>query len=162
VITYRPGNQKDIKSIAAILIETWKRCYSSFVPNDFLENLSLERQIIRHAKYMETKTKYFVAETEDQVIVGFSSYGKNRIEKIDCENELYTFYVKTEYQKNGIGHSLLNLILSELESSNQRIAVSVFEKNLFKKFYSKNGFVKIDTEIIDLGQLELVGEIYIR
>ena len=162
MITYRIGNQDDIKNIAELLIDTWKNCYIDFIPPKFLNNLNLDKQIQRHANYLERNTKYFVAENEFKELIGFTSLGKNRLEKINCEIELYTLYVKMNYQGKGIGKLLLNSILSDSVNGNQGIAVSVFEKNPFKNFYLKNGFVKIGKEIIDMGEFELVGEIYMK
>jgi len=162
MITYRIGNQKDVSKISKLLIDTWANCYKDFIPSDFLNNLNLDKQIQRHTKYMTANTKYFVAENEFHQLIGFTSYGKNRNENINCEIELYTLYVDMNYQGKGIGKSLLNSILSDLKNIENNIVVSVFEKNPFKKFYTKNGFTKIGEEIIDMGEFELMGEIYMK
>lgn len=162
MLTYRTGNQNDIQKIAELLIDTWKNCYKGFIPNDYLESLSVDRQIQRHSKYMQSNVKYIVAETEVNGVIGFSSYGDNRIKNINCEKEIYTIYVCINHQGQGVGNNLLNSILSDLNNTKNEIAVSVFEKNPFKQFYVKNGFVKIDEEIIELGQFALTGGIYLK
>ncbi|MEM1122162.1 MAG: GNAT family N-acetyltransferase [Bacteroidota bacterium] len=162
MINYRTGTEKDIQPIAKLLIETWNCCYKEFIPAKFLRNLQIDRQIQRHKKYISKNTKYYIAENAARELIGFTSYGKNRLEKINCEKELYTLYVKKAYHGRGIGKSLIDLIWSDLKNSQKKIAVTVFKKNPFKNFYIKNGFVKIDEEIINLGEFELIGEIYIK
>lgn len=162
MITIRNGNLDDIQNICEMLIESWKNSYSSFIPIDYLNNLNVERQISRHTKNMIGATKYFIAENHKSKLIGFSSYGKNRVEKVNCEKELYTMYVRNKYQGNGIGTLLLNSVLHDLKDNNCTISVLVFEKNPYKEFYLKNGFVKIDNDIVDLGEFELEGEIYTR
>ncbi len=162
MIKYRIGNSKDIMPISKLLIETWQNAYKDFIPSTFLNNLDLEKQVRRHKKYMALNTKYFIAENEKGQIIGFTSYGKNRFENIDGKNELYTLYVDVAHHGNGIGYALLNLVLSDLEPTQKELLVSVIKKNPFKYFYTRNGFIKIEEEMIDLEGFELTGEIYRR
>jgi len=162
MVNVRIGNSDDILNICELLIETWKKSYSSFIPLDYLNNLNLEKQISRHTKYMDGTTQYFIAENDESKLIGFASYGKNRIEKVNCKKELYTMYVSNNFQGNGIGKLIMNSVLSDTKDDDSSISVSVFEKNPYKEFYLKNGFSKVDNEIVDLGEFKLVGEIYVR
>ena len=65
-------------------------------------------------------------------------------------------------QNKGIGSILLDEIESEIMKSNKFIAVLVFERNPFKGFYTKNNFVKISEQEIDMGDFTLAGNIYIK
>ncbi len=162
MITYRAGNQKDISNISKLLIDAWKNSYQDFIPAEVLNSLTLDNQVRRHTKYMAANTTYFVAENEHEELVGFTSYGKNRLKNIGCEIELYTMYVKTDHHRKGIGKSLLALIFSDLENTQNSMVVLVFKKNPFRQFYTQNGFVKIEEEIIDMGTFKLEGEIYMK
>lgn len=125
-------------------------------------HLSLEKQIVRHNKYMEGSANYYVAENDQKELLGFASYGMNRIKDLNCNLELYTIYVKSSEQGNGIGKKLLARILDQLSSTENAIIVSVFDDNPFKSFYLKNGFNKIRDEIIDMGDFKLASSIYER
>jgi GNAT superfamily N-acetyltransferase len=155
----RKGNTGDIISICKLLIATWQNCYTDFIPASILENLSLDKQIKRHEKYMAIQVKYLIAENTDNEIIGFASYGESRFNEVDAMFELYTLYVDQKIQGKGIGGLLINAVLNDLNSEDS-IAVSVFEKNPYKSFYLKNGFEKVGEELIDLGAVELVGGIY--
>ncbi len=161
-ISYRIGRKQDIEAIATLLIQSWKTNYASFIPSKFLDNLSLEKQIVRHTKYMAGDTKYFIAENENKDLVGFTSYGKNRIEKLTSDKELYTLYVKHQYHSKGIGSALLQFVLADLESEEESLSVAVFEKNPFKIFYTKHGFIKTEEELLDLGESKLLTALYIK
>ena len=160
MITIRRGHQKDIHIISEILIDTWQKSYKSFIPQEFLKNLNLEQQMSRHKIYMDGGTSYFVAENDKNEAVGFASFGKNRIQKVKSEIELYTIYVSCNHHGKGIGTKLLSRIYNELNNNIDSIVVSVFEENPYKDFYIKNGFEKIDEEVVDLGVLQLEGGIY--
>lgn len=161
MITCRVGNQNDLQSISEILIDTWKKCYASFIPSEFLNNLNLEKQIQRHSHFMQSNITYYVAENENKEVIGFASYGINRIEKINCKNELYTIYVSMNHQRQGIGKMLIGLVFADIKKSNSQILVSVFEKNPWKDFYISHGFQVIDKETIHMVEFQLEAEILI-
>ena len=92
----------------------------------------------------------------------FSSYGENRFEKIQCEKELYTIYVRESHQGHGVGGMLLNSILKDIKETNYSLGVAVFQKNPFRGFYTKNGFAKINEEQIDMGGFHLIVDIYLK
>ena len=108
----RKGNQNDIENICKLLLATWQNCYSDFMPSSFLANLDLEKQIQRHTKYMSKSTNYFVVEDDNYHLLGFASYGKNRMTEFDFQNELYTIYVSKNAQGKGIGKLLLDTIFN--------------------------------------------------
>ena len=161
-VTLRQVKQNDIQNISKLLIESWRNSYEEFIPPNFLENLSLEKQIKRHTTYMQGKANYFVAENEVNELIGFSSYGENRYEKIQCEKELYTIYVRESHQGHGVGGMLLNSILKDIKETNYSLGVAVFQKNPFRGFYTKNGFAKINEEQIDMGGFHLIVDIYLK
>jgi len=103
---------------------------------------------------------YIVAENDQNELVGFSSYGRNRIEGISINQELYTLYASKAYQRKGVGKLLLNTILDKI--SKESIVVSVFRENPYKQFYIKNGFVKVDEEQIEINQFKFICGVYIK
>jgi len=158
----RKGNQNDIENICKLLIATWQNCYSDFIPSSFLANLNLEKQIRRHTKYMSQSTNYYIVENNNHQLLGFASYGKNRMEDFHFQNELYTIYVKKNAQGKGIGQLLLDTIFNDLKTDQNALIVSVFEKNPFQSFYIKNGFKHVGKEKIDMGKFHLICSIYAK
>jgi len=154
----RPGKKSDIPAIAQLLVDTWQSSYTDFMPSDFLDSLQVEKQIIRHNKYIEAGVQYFLAENAEKELLGFTSVGKNRMVTIDCAHELYTLYVGNDAQGQGIGTSLLNAVIKHIDDPQSSISVSVFETNAYKSFYLKNGFQVVGDEMINLGKFKLKAE----
>lgn len=146
----RLGTKNDIPNICQLLISTWQSCYADFMPQDFLENLNLAHQIRRHTSSMEKGIIYFIIENDQKELLGFASFGKNRMVEFEGENELRTIYVNKRNQGKAIGKQLLKAVFKALPKSDQTILVSVFEENPYRSFYEKNGFSKIGEELVDL------------
>ena len=157
-MTIRPGSKNDLYNISKLLVDIWRSCYSSFIPHTFLDNLKVEDQLRRHTQYWNSGITYLIAENDQEELLGFASFGKNRNQHISCPKELYTMYVNTNVQRIGVGKILVNEVLSLLKDD---IAVTVFKDNPFKSFYPKCGFVKLREELIDMGEFKLASEIYL-
>ena len=69
-------------------------------------------------------------------IVGFGSYGPNRLRKLPYDGEVYTLYVAPGNQGHGLGKTLMTRMLGELAESGQRKAlVWVLRENPARFFY---------------------------
>lgn len=151
----RLGTKNDVPNICMLLISTWQSCYADFMPQDFLDNLNLEHQIKRHIASIEKGVTYFIVENDQKELLGFASFGKNRRKEFEGGNELYTIYINKKYQGKAIGKQLLNAVFDTLPKSDPTILVSVFEKNPYRSFYEKNGFLKIGEELVDLRKFQI-------
>ncbi len=154
----RAADVDDVAGISELLVSVWKSSYRDFVPVSFLESLSVEKQIVRHRQYMKKGVKYILIEGSDSII-GFASYGKSRFESHRDASELYSLYVDSGKQKEGYGTALLNHVVSDLKKNSNRLLVSVFQENPYSQFYSKKGYQKIDTEMIDVGNFCLQADV---
>jgi len=123
------GQERDLPEMVDLLIQTWKECYSDFLPASFLANMDPQKQLERHTRYFQANTPYYLIRNEAEQLVGFTSYGKNRNASSPSELELYTLYVDQAYQGKGWGGTLLGAILSEAKGSAQSLEVSVLQKN---------------------------------
>lgn len=124
--------------------------------SEFLNTLSYERRT-ESWEYNIKTGNVFVAVTDDQQIVGFSSGGKERTG--DYENfpgELYAIYMLKEYQRLGIGKLLVKPVVNELVQLNvNSMLVWVLEDNKSKQFYENLG-----GEPVDVKQIEIAGRKY--
>ncbi|MEM9547980.1 MAG: GNAT family N-acetyltransferase [Bacteroidota bacterium] len=161
MINIRKGTEEDMIAVSQLLIQTWQNSYKGFIPESFLSQLNLESQIKRHVKYFQNGVTYLIAES-DCNLIGFASYGMNRIDKVDSPKELYTIYVNYESQGNGIGKALLNKIIQDVKTDTKSISVLVYKENPYRSFYTKNGFEKIKEVKTSLDQFVLITEIYTK
>lgn len=119
--TIEKGQEKDAEAIAHLLLKVWKKNYVDFLPTTFLENLNLPKQIERHRSYLNKQVKYFLIHHKTHDLMGFCSFGKNRGKVLAADWELYTLYVDPDFQRQGIGSSLLQKVLQDLPTGNPPI-----------------------------------------
>jgi len=156
----RQGTIQDMENISRILIHVWQKSYADFIPSSLLEGLDLNHQIKRHQAYIKNETQYIVLENQEKELLGFASYGKNRMKKFDVGLELYTIYVHPKQQGMGFGSKLLKTVFENIQGDHHSIIVSVFEDNPFKHFYLKHEFKKVGKETIEIGDVNLISGVY--
>jgi GNAT superfamily N-acetyltransferase len=140
----------DAKNVSKVQVDCWKTTYKNIVPDDYLSQMTYES---REQKWKEIiiKSSVFVAENDEDKIVGFSNGGNERTGKYPTYmGELYAIYILKEYQRNGIGKLLLEPIIVELlQQDIFSMIVLVLEANSSRMFYETLGAKKIDTVKIE-------------
>lgn len=162
MIHIRKAVASDAKGIAKVHVESWKSTYINIVPEDFLNNLSYEKRADYWLSVIPNGGIY-VAEDENNQIVGFASGGKERSGNYSNYNgEIYAIYILKEYQGIGIGKLLIEPIVKEL--TNQGVftmLVLVLKDNPSRHFYEKLGAKKIDSAIVEIGGVHLNELVYV-
>jgi len=138
----RYAENQDITSIATIHVRAWQDAYKGQIPNEILDNLSIESRALMWGKIINDSTqKILVYEIENQVI-GFSNVGPFRESEND-EGEIRAIYLLSDYWSKGIGASLMTESLKYLNNNGYKsVYLWVLETN--KKviaFYKKFGFI---------------------
>ena len=140
----REASKDDARGLAEVHVRSWQAAYKGQVPDDFLDNLSVDR---REKDWRQTlnspPNKVFVAEAE-QEIVAFSSFGPVRDEELDKNSvgEVYAIYALEEFWDRGIGRRLMEASLATLRKMNcSTVKVWVLDTNQRAiSFYQKFGF----------------------
>ena len=133
---------EDVKNIVAINIKEWKNTYKGIFSDKFLENLSKkEEESIEKCK--NKINEYIVCKINNQV-VGFLRFGKNKKGYNDNYAEIYALYVDKNYQRKGIGASLINFAFKILKSNYKYVLISTLVQNDANLFYQKMGGKLID------------------
>ena len=144
----RKAEVKDASGVAKVHVETWQSHYKGQVPDDYLANLSVEdrtkvwTEIFSNQK---PKTAAFVSE-EDGIILGFCSVGPSRDVGVSHETgELYSIYLDSSKQGQGIGSALMKAGLDFLrEQYFNKVTLWVLKTNLKTiSFYEAKGW-KVD------------------
>ena len=162
MIRIRKAVPYDAKGIAKVHVESWKSTYINIVPEDFLNNLSYEKRADYWFSVIPDGGVY-VAEDDNNQIVGFASGGKERSGDYSNYNgEIYAIYILKEYQGGGIGKLLIEPIVKELTSQGVfTMLVLVLEDNPSRHFYEKLGARKIDSIIVEIGGVQLNELVYV-
>jgi len=156
-ITIRSGVESDLEEISELLVASWQQHYS-FLPKSFLESLDVEHQVSRHRKLMNEGVTYLICEVEDS-FAGFASFGSPRAKNNYAKHELFTLYVSDINHRKGIGSSLIQHVKDAVNF--ESIYVEVMKDNRFKEFYTKQGFEKVDTVKMKIGDVEVDNWIYL-
>ena len=161
MLKIRDARLSDAREIAAIKVDTWKSSYKGIVPDDYLENLDYASQTQKYTLMIrkEKDTFVLVAE-EDSKVVAFATGGKELTNEYNYSGEIYSIYVRDEFQKNGIGHQLVSEAAKRLNDMGiSSMLVWALEESPFKKFYEEmKGKVveRMPFDLVDSG-LNLIG-----
>lgn len=144
----RKAEIKDAPGVAKVHVETWQSHYHGQVPDDYLANLSVEKRTGLWAEAFlnpKPKTITFIVE-ESGEILGFCSVGPSRdIESSHETGELYSIYLDSLKQGQGIGSALMKVGLDFLkEQGFKKATLWVLKTNLKTiSFYKAKGW-KVD------------------
>ncbi len=153
-ILVRDAKPEDAYQIATIHVKTWQYAYHGQMPEEYLNNLSIESRTRSWEEILSKKnprTRNFVA-VADSKILGFCSIGPSRdADASDEVGEIYAIYVASETLRQGIGTTLLSEAMKSLKGLGFRSATLwVLDTNVIgRRFYEKNHWIadgKMKTE----------------
>jgi GNAT superfamily N-acetyltransferase len=160
MIEIRNAVLNDAAGIATVHIISWRETYRGMVPDDFLENLSIQRRTAQWENSLsEPEHAYhraFVAVVDGQII-GFSNYGFAIETDSDFRGELFALYLLQSAQGQGIGGRLARAAVDGLREMNiDSMMVWVLKDNPTRKFYEHFGGMYLREKSIEIGGKQLV------
>lgn len=164
MILIRRATLEDAAAIATVHVTAWKEAYRGIVPDEFLDNLPIQRRTDQWVNMLsDTGSIYhcaFVAEMDGQV-VGFSNYGSCREKDLGFEGELFAIYILRAAYKQGIGRALVIEAVKGLrEAGYGNMLVWVLKDNPARGFYERLGGVYLAEKPIEIGGAQLVEVAY--
>ena len=156
----RKATINDAKEIAKVHVDTWKSAYKDIICNEYLERLSYENREKSWKSMLDNDMGLriiYVAEEENETIVGFISGGYEKKDTEIKNAEIYGFYVLKDYQNSGIGKILFKKILESFNNLNlQSVSLWALNDNYGgRKFYESNGGIKVNEKEITIGNEKL-------
>lgn len=146
----RKAKIQDAEDIAKVHIDTWRTTYKGIVPDEKLDNMSLERDIEMQKKFISKEEVItLVCEIEGKVI-GFACCGERRDGPEKFTGELYGLYILKEYQGRGIGNRMVEDVVDELKSRGYNsMLLWALEENSSCRFYEKLGGEKVGEQYLE-------------
>lgn len=147
-----PGDEA---GIAFVQVESWRSTYKGIVEDQYLDQMSTEDRQKMWRGIIENpiqEREVYVASI-NQEIVGFCAGGPNRSLRFPYKVELYAIYLLQEYQRRGIGSSLIRRLAQSFhESGFYSMLVWSLQQNPSKMAYERLGAIKLGEEEIQIGE----------
>ena len=100
-----PNDAYDVKKIH---VETYQESYRGYVPDEYLDNMALDDDVIeRTKKYLETAECWLAFYQENPAAFAYVSYPEDNVFEINA------LYVHPKYQKCHIGSALVNYLCED-------------------------------------------------
>jgi len=113
MLTIRTAIPSDVAVIADIYVETWRDAYAGILPDKVLLGLSEARHAAQWRHHL-TRDRVKIAVDGRYGPVGFGSAGRARDGTLPYLGEIYTLYVRPDFQGQGIGGKLLTALFGAL------------------------------------------------
>ncbi len=160
MIRIRKAALDDAVGIATVHVASWRETYRGIVPDEFLNNLSIQRRTEQWTNSLadpgHTYHRAFVAVMDGQV-VGFSNYGYSVEKDPDYVGELFALYLLRSAQGLGIGGGLIRAAADGLrEMGMESMMVWVLKDNPTRGFYEHFGGVYLREKPIEIGGAVLI------
>jgi GNAT superfamily N-acetyltransferase len=132
-MTVRLAVVPDAPAVAAVQVRTWQVAYRGLIPDEVLDNLSVEARTSMWEGLIPSGGVWVAL--ADDAVVGFASAGPSR--DADAGHELYAIYVLSTAWGTGLGFELAKAALGDEPD----VVVWVLDGNeRARRFYERIGF----------------------
>lgn len=146
----REASPADIPSIRSIARAAWPVAYVGIItPAQITYMLDLMYSEASLQEQMTSKGHRFLLAEREGMPIGFAGFqhhykpGRSRLHKL---------YVLAEVKGSGVGHSLMEAVLKEVQrEGDTAIELNVNKHNPSTGFYARHGFTIEREEVIDIG-----------
>ncbi|MDP4087007.1 MAG: GNAT family N-acetyltransferase [Bacillota bacterium] len=152
----RKARKEDALQIAEVHVRSWQQTYKGIISQEFLDQIKVENRLSLWKNILSTPSEdslVYVAENSEGQVVGFASFGIERINNQKTEAELYAIYIIDEYKRGKIGTRLLLFGVEELVNQGfKSLLVWVLAKNPGRKFYESVHPIQVSSENLQIGK----------
>lgn len=138
-VTIRHAVAADAAAIKRVHIKTYCLSYKGFLPDNVLDALVMDRDVIERTRRYLEKTECFVALYQKRVV----AYAYLVYPKPDCF-EINALYVEPTFQRQGIGSFMLQTIFQEKKDLGFKKGLAwTWRDGPAVPFYQKTGFLNV-------------------
>jgi GNAT superfamily N-acetyltransferase len=161
-IHIREATADDAPAVAKVHVSSWIESFSGIVPDTFLARLTIEgRTKAFRERFGSHDYQMYVAEDQNDKVVGFADVGTPRQDIGNYEAELYAIYLFHEFQGKGIGALLFERIKQLLiEQRKNSMYLLALEVSPYRPFYEKMGGRVVGKKQIQLEAIDFDVVVY--
>ena len=112
-IDIRHAIPADADGIAAVHVSAWTGAYAGIIPHKALNGMLTRRGRDWWMNAIRRATSILVVDLDGEV-VGYATYGRNRVRELPEAGEIYELYIAPQYQGVGIGTRLFSAVREAL------------------------------------------------
>ncbi len=105
LITVRRARWTDAEEIAEVHDAAWRDAYRGLIPGRELERMISRRGPQWWMSAIERGSRLLVLDF-NEAIVGYATYGRNRVPSLPFKGEIFELYLEPEFQGLGFGRKL--------------------------------------------------------
>jgi len=155
MMVIREAKVSDASVIAKIHVDTRRTTYKGIIPDEQLLKMTYENKEKGWTNRIgdpHSSEFIFVVQNNQGEVVGFTSTSTNS-EENGYDSILSTIYISEDYQRQGIGQSLVRVVVNKLREQHVKsLIVWVFAENPSKKFYERLGGKLVKEKIVNQGK----------
>lgn len=148
-LTIRKAVPDDAHDYSDAHIASWRYAYKGIVPDDYLDNLSVEVRTERFRQsFAESTNMLYLCAVYEEKIVGILIINPSRDEDLPDAGEVSAIYLRPEYIGKGFGRMMMDYAVETLHQQGfDSIIVWALEDNARAcRFYEKCGYVADGTK----------------
>jgi GNAT superfamily N-acetyltransferase len=111
-IGIRKPDYNDVPAIAALHITAWRQAYAGIIPQQVLDELSVDESINRWQERIEKpkSTEQLLIVVNNDDVLGFAMFGESReaMNLPQAYGEIYALYVHPNHWRKGAGKALIH------------------------------------------------------
>ena len=157
-IIIRKAEKEDVRQIAEICVEDWKKAYRGIIADDFLDSKSVDQQYELEIR----RYQHFLVAADGELILGYAWLQTTEEEPADCE--IVALYVRYASRRNGIGKLLMQHAIRHFrETGKKRMIIWCLKGNVeSRRFYEKAGGKEFRTGFHNWGgkEYEMISYLY--
>jgi GNAT superfamily N-acetyltransferase len=159
LVEIRKATFEDAAAIAGVHVMSWQAAYKGIMPDQFLNELSVEARSALWQKSLQAGNLSVLVACAGAAIAGWIAFGACRdADKDSTWAEVEALYVLPEFWSNGIGERLGNSACQLLRDAGYSF-VSIWvlsENHRARAFYERIGFAHDDSsKVVRIGGVPL-------
>jgi len=147
-----------VLEVSMALKKSWQTAYVGIVNDEYLSTLADDYWVKHLEETMTDETTDCVVATQNNKIVGVTTFGKSITEAYPNDGEIISLYVLPEFMGQRIGHLLFDKAEQEIKKQGftHCILCTFLENAKAIGFYEAHGYVKVSThEMVEIGGQEI-------